>query len=108
MNYYIVTGASKGIGKALVENLLQTAHNRVIGISRNCTISHPHYHHQPLDMSDIAAVENNLYKIFQLFEDATKLVLVNNAGVGLFGPPRQVVPPSERPTAAQLKLKRAS
>ncbi|QMU29818.1 SDR family NAD(P)-dependent oxidoreductase [Adhaeribacter radiodurans] len=81
MNYYIITGTSKGIGKALAEALLQEEHNYVYGVSRNCSISHQRYHHQPLNLSDIVALENNLHKVFPVLKDAEKIVLVNNAGV---------------------------
>lgn len=81
MNYYIITGTSRGVGKALAETLLEDEKNCVVGVSRNTTITHPHYRHQPLDFSDIAGVEHNLHKVFTPFEDAEKLVLVNNAGV---------------------------
>ncbi|OKL39294.1 SDR family NAD(P)-dependent oxidoreductase [Pontibacter flavimaris] len=81
MNIYIITGASKGIGKALAEELLKDENNRVVGVSRSCSIKHPNYRHQPLDFSDIPAVEHNLQKIFLPYPDAGKLVLINNAGV---------------------------
>ncbi|WP_276498026.1 SDR family NAD(P)-dependent oxidoreductase [Pontibacter litorisediminis] len=81
MNIYIITGASKGIGKALAEELLKDESNRVVGVSRSCSIKHPNYRHQPLDFSDIPAVEHNLQKIFLPYPDAEKLVLINNAGV---------------------------
>jgi benzil reductase ((S)-benzoin forming) len=81
MNYYIITGTSRGLGKALTEALLEDENNCVMGVSRNCTITHARYRHQPLDFSDIAGVEHNLHKMFAPFEDAQKLVLVNNAGV---------------------------
>lgn len=81
MNYYIITGASKGIGKALAEELLNEENNRVIGVSRTNSIRHLNYRHQPLDFSDVQAVEHNLQKVFTQLLDAEKLVLVNNAGV---------------------------
>ncbi|PTX19499.1 benzil reductase ((S)-benzoin forming) [Pontibacter mucosus] len=81
MNIYIITGASKGIGKALAEELLKDENNRVVGVSRSCSIKHPNYRHQPLDFSDIPAVEHNLQKIFLPYPEAEKLVLINNAGV---------------------------
>jgi benzil reductase ((S)-benzoin forming) len=81
VNYYIITGTSKGIGKAIAEELLQDESNFVIGVCRNSTINHPNYRHQPLDFSDIPAVEHNLQKVFLPYKDAQKLVLVNNAGV---------------------------
>ncbi|MFT2008414.1 SDR family NAD(P)-dependent oxidoreductase [Pontibacter sp. 13R65] len=81
MNYYIITGASKGIGKAIAEELLQDASNYVIGVSRTNSIEHPNYRFQPLDFSDLEGVEHNLQKIFTPLKDADRLVLLNNAGV---------------------------
>ncbi|NEM98226.1 SDR family NAD(P)-dependent oxidoreductase [Pontibacter sp. BT327] len=81
MNIYIITGTSKGIGKALTEELLKDDNNCVVGVCRNSTINHKNYRHQPLDFSDIPAVEHNLQKVFLPYKDAEKLVLINNAGV---------------------------
>jgi len=81
VNIYIITGASKGIGKALAEELLKDENNCVIGVSRTNTIEHPNYRYQPMDFSDIPAVEHNLQKVFLPYKDAEKLVLINNAGV---------------------------
>jgi benzil reductase ((S)-benzoin forming) len=81
VNYYFITGTSKGIGKALAEELLKDEHNCVIGVCRNSTIRHKNYRHQPLDFSDIPAVEHNLQKVFRPYKDAERLVLINNAGV---------------------------
>ncbi|WP_242922841.1 SDR family NAD(P)-dependent oxidoreductase [Pontibacter liquoris] len=81
MNLYIITGASKGIGKAIAEELLKDDRNHVVGVSRTSSIEHPNYRHQPLDLSDVPAVEHNLQKVFVPYPDAEKLVLINNAGV---------------------------
>lgn len=81
MNIYIITGASKGIGKAIAEELLKDEANQVVGVSRTNSIVHPNYRHQPLDFSDIEAVEHNLQKLFLPYKEAAKLVLINNAGV---------------------------
>lgn len=80
MDLYIITGASKGIGKAIAEELLQDSNNQVVGVSRTSSIQHPHYRHQPLDFSDVAAVEHNLQKVFLPYPEAERLVLINNAG----------------------------
>ncbi len=80
MNISIITGASKGIGKAIAEELLKDENNRVVGVQRTNSIQHPNYRHQPLDFSDIEAVEHNLQKVFLPYADAEKLVLINNAG----------------------------
>ncbi|MCB2378154.1 SDR family NAD(P)-dependent oxidoreductase [Hymenobacter sp. BT635] len=81
MHYYIITGASRGLGKALAEAILRQPGTTVVGVSRHATIEHPRYFHQPLDLSDIAAVENNLHKVFPRWTDAASVTLINNAAV---------------------------
>jgi len=81
MNYYFITGTSKGIGKALTEIILQDEQAYVYGISRNVTLKHDRYHHQHLDLSDITALRNNLHKVFVPLANPEKIVLVNNAAV---------------------------
>ncbi|WP_400193816.1 SDR family NAD(P)-dependent oxidoreductase [Hymenobacter sp. B81] len=81
MHYYIITGASRGLGKALAEEVLKQPDAHVLGVSRHATIEHPRYQHQPLDLSDIVAVENNLHKVFPARPDASALTLINNAAV---------------------------
>jgi benzil reductase ((S)-benzoin forming) len=80
MHYYLITGASQGLGRALAETILERPDTHVLGISRHATIEHPRYQHQPLDLSDIEAVEHNLSKIFLPRPDAQSLTLINNAG----------------------------
>ncbi|TVT41893.1 SDR family NAD(P)-dependent oxidoreductase [Hymenobacter setariae] len=80
MHYYLITGASQGLGRALAEAILQRPDTQVLGISRHATIEHERYQHQPLDLSDIEAVEHNLGKIFLPRLDAQSLTLINNAG----------------------------
>jgi len=80
MHYYLITGASQGLGRALAEAILERPDTQVLGISRHATIEHPRYQHQPLDLSDIEAVEHNLSKIFGPRPDAQSLMLINNAG----------------------------
>jgi benzil reductase ((S)-benzoin forming) len=80
MHYFLITGASQGLGRALAEAILERPDTWVLGISRHATIEHPHYQHQPLDLSDIEAVEHNLTKIFVPRLDATSFTLINNAG----------------------------
>ena len=81
MHYYIITGASRGLGKALAEEVLRQPDTMVLGVSRHATIEHPRYQHQPLDLSDILAVENNLHKVFAPRPDAASITLINNAAV---------------------------
>lgn len=77
MNYYYITGASRGIGKALVEFLLKDPANRVTGISRTRDIEHANYEHISMDLSNIHELESFR---FPVHEDAKKIMLINNAG----------------------------
>ncbi|MBW3127845.1 SDR family NAD(P)-dependent oxidoreductase [Hymenobacter profundi] len=81
MQYYIITGASRGLGKALAEAVLSYPDTKVLGVSRNATIEHERYQHQPLDLSDMEALQNNITKIFPTWSDADSITLINNAGV---------------------------
>jgi len=81
MQYYIITGASRGLGKALAEAVLSYPDTKVLGVSRHATIEHNRYQHQPLDLSDMEALQNNITKIFPAWPDATSITLINNAGV---------------------------
>ena len=77
MNYYFITGTSRGIGRSLAELLLEDANNYVIGISRTCSISHSNYEHISLDLNDLNAVKN--FRFIPII-DAQRIVLVNNSG----------------------------
>lgn len=77
MNYYYITGTSRGIGKAFAEHLLKTANNYVFGISRQQTIEHPNYTHFSLDLTDSKSVSDFR---FELHAKAKKIYLINNAG----------------------------
>lgn len=77
MKYYIVTGASSGIGLSLVEQLVEMPNTKVFGISRSTHISHANYTAITLDLSDPSAVGQFE---FPVVENATQIVLINNAG----------------------------
>lgn len=77
MNYYYITGTSRGLGKAFAEYLLETPSNIVIGIARQRSIEHPNYKHYNLDLTDINAISD--FK-FELHTNAKKIYLINNAG----------------------------
>lgn len=78
MNYYYITGTSRGLGKAFAEHLLKDPTNRVIGISRQKSIEHPNYRHFYLDLTDVNSIAD--FK-FELHANAKKVYLINNAGV---------------------------
>lgn len=77
MNYYYITGTSRGIGKAIAEKLLQDDTNIVIGISRSSSISHKNYTHIHLDLSDL---EKAKALQFEKHNQAKRLCLINNSG----------------------------
>ena len=77
MNYYFITGTSRGIGKAIAELLLQDKENFVTGISRTRTISNPDLNHITLDLSDMNAVKNFR---FGEIKNAKRICLINNSG----------------------------
>ncbi|WP_343635766.1 SDR family NAD(P)-dependent oxidoreductase [Fluviicola sp.] len=72
----IITGTSRGIGKAIAENYLAKG-EKVIGIGRNHTISHPHYSSLSCDLSDPEAVDRIS---FPDLSDET-VVFIHNAGI---------------------------
>ena len=77
MNFYYITGTSRGIGKALAEFLLKDPENFVVGISRKRTIENKNYRHVTLDLT-------NLYEVrkfkFENHTNAKRICLVNNSG----------------------------
>ena len=77
MNYYFITGTSRGIGNALVSCLQENSENHVTGISRTSLPDMAGYDHVSLDLTDIEAVAD--FK-FATLKDAKKIVLINNAG----------------------------
>ncbi|BDD08739.1 short-chain dehydrogenase [Fulvitalea axinellae] len=80
MNYYIITGTSRGIGKALAKYLGASPDNRIIGISRAYSLSLQNYKHVEADLADIPALLRNVDSLLEVPDDATSVTLVNNAG----------------------------
>lgn len=78
MNYFFITGTSRGIGKALAEEILKSDKNFITGISRTKTIENQNYKHILIDLGDLKKIEN--FK-FDNFRDAQKIVLINNSAV---------------------------
>ncbi|HEY9083036.1 MAG TPA: SDR family NAD(P)-dependent oxidoreductase [Vicingaceae bacterium] len=78
MNYFFITGSSKGLGKALTELLLTNEKNFVYGISRTNNISHQQFQHIQVDLADIDVVKQFE---FPELKGATTITLINNAGI---------------------------
>ena len=78
----LITGASKGIGRALTEKMLNEDYF-VIGTSRNGEIKnfeHINFCSLKLDLSDTSSIENAQKEIFSKFKHID--ILINNAGIG--------------------------
>src|SRR5699024_4268121 len=80
MNYFFLTGSSKGIGQALTKALLEGQANFVIGLSRENTFSHSHFRHHEVDFAQIDTLVTQLSDIFNIDGTAESVVLINNAG----------------------------
>ena len=72
---YIITGVSKGLGKALTEKLL-AQNSTVIGIGRSHEFNHPKFTFIQCDLNDKDAVENLKISI-----PSAPVTLINNAGI---------------------------
>lgn len=78
----IVTGASKGIGKAISQDLIKKGH-KVIGIARNIEWQAPNFIPFSLNLSDLQALPQALKKLTKTITHLDALVC--NAGIGTFG-----------------------
>lgn len=76
--HVIITGASKGIGKAIAENFLKDESVFVTGISRSNTIQHDRYKFVEADLSQFMETYDQFFK--SPAEDIDKVILINNAG----------------------------
>jgi NADP-dependent 3-hydroxy acid dehydrogenase YdfG len=80
----VVTGVSKGIGKAVCEHLLANG-TTVFGLGRNNNdISNPNYHFISCDVRSFDAVQNAFNQIYSKTNNTID-ILINNAGLGYFG-----------------------
>lgn len=89
MNYYYITGTSRGIGRALAERLLEDEQNSVTGLARGSGPQHPRYTHHRIDLSDLSQVQKFA---FPRANGAGRIVLVNNAGVIAVSPVGKLSP----------------
>ncbi|MFN7012957.1 MAG: SDR family NAD(P)-dependent oxidoreductase [Bacteroidia bacterium] len=77
MNYYFITGTSRGIGFAIATELLKNNNNKVFGYGRKSSIQHANYSHITIDLSDIRALLNFE---FPVINEAETICLINNSG----------------------------
>lgn len=83
---YIITGCSKGLGKALVDHLIQSQQNLVVGISRTQMEGSKNFLPVELDLGNTKMLISQFGRIFP--EGTYKDVfLINNAGwIGQIAP----------------------
>lgn len=84
MKKAIVTGASSGIGRAIVERLLELGYS-VLGISRTISsemMRHPNFQVLQADLSE----EKETLKVCELLKKESVDILINCAGFGRFEP----------------------
>ncbi len=84
MNYYIITGASKGLGSKLVDQLLSQGHT-VIGVSRSGHVEHnrsDNYMEIKSDLSNESELKVLVTKAlgYVKVDNISGLYLINNAG----------------------------
>ncbi|QJR15822.1 SDR family NAD(P)-dependent oxidoreductase [Usitatibacter palustris] len=99
MNLYIVTGTTKGLGKALAEGIGASSENELIALSRAPEQPIPAGTQLEVDLASAQAVEEVFDRIEQRIRGKrfAKAVLINNAGVV------SPVGPIERADAAELE-----
>ena len=78
MNYFFVTGSSKGIGESLVKELLRNPTNFIYGLSRTNSINNQRFSFIKTDLSKPNTVNDFL---FNISEKPSSIVLINNAGI---------------------------
>lgn len=78
-NLYIITGTSKGLGRALVEELLADGKSEVIGVSRTDEKSNERFTAVQADLADIDGLVKCLDSLMPR-GNYERVVLINNAG----------------------------
>src|SRR5690606_10427041 len=76
---YIITGSSKGLGKALAEQLTKSDQNLVVGISRSTMEEKDNFRPVELDLADTDLLLSQFDNIFPE-GDFQNVFLINNAG----------------------------
>ena len=82
MNYFIITGTSRGIGAGIAKELLAQGH-KVIGISRSENQDLTDLIQHSVDLSNTETLESTFAEILQSIDvaKASGIFLINNAGL---------------------------
>ncbi len=99
MDLYIVTGTTRGLGKALADEIARDSNNELIAIARAPDADIPGGVRFSADLSDLSAVAKVAARMQKRIRGRRydKAVLINNAGIV------QPVAPLERADAAELE-----
>lgn len=90
MNYYIITGASRGLGEAIVQELFDTNHviyyvarTKNQALEELAASNHIPLYFEKCDLSEVNQVGSVMKRIFSKIElkQAKKITLINNAGM---------------------------
>ena len=80
--FFLITGTSRGIGKALAYKILKKG-NTVLGVSRNRsdTLKSSNYYHLSFDLTDTSQINQIMEKVNEIINEQSFdfLCLVNNA-----------------------------
>lgn len=80
--FFLITGASKGIGEALTRKILEEG-NTVLGVSRNRsdTLISINYHHLSIDLTETSSISQIIEKVNEISDKQSYdfVCLVNNA-----------------------------
>lgn len=97
MNLYIVTGTTRGLGKALAECIARDADNELIELARASDAPAPGGARLEVDLADPVALDEACDRLEQRIRGKryAKAVLVNNAGVVAPVAPLEAADPAE-------------
>lgn len=98
----LVTGSSRGVGKAIAHHFLDHGADKVIGFSRGAaSIVHPKYHHFEVDVGDTDSIIKGFSSLKQVTDSIQ--IVVNNAAV-LTSQYSMIMPPAAAQAMVNVNL----
>lgn len=98
----LVTGCTRGVGRAIAEHLLANEAQIVYGFARgDGVIEHPRYHHIRVDLSDVNAIAAAFVEIRKLAMPLD--IVINNAAV-LTSQYAMIMPPAAAQAMVNVNL----
>ncbi len=80
MRKFFITGSSKGLGRAIIELLLEERDVEVTGLSRTNSFIHERFTHIPIDLEDVEDLPGMVERLFPDHSGYKEVILINNAG----------------------------